>query len=129
MAIWADWRLSPEDWKTLCEGIPGLEQRQATGDPQVGEAVIWCMVNESSYLHSPAVTQRRSTARSPHRLTEQAGLFANRNQRRPSYIALRHRLMAYATQLARACDEGTDLQFEALSWVAPAATRRLDPIR
>ncbi|NUK06837.1 TniQ family protein [Streptomyces lunaelactis] len=117
----ADWCLSPADWKTLCEGIPGLEQRQATGDPQVGEAVIWCMVNQSSYLHSPTVSHRRSSSRSPHRLTEQVGLFANRKQRRPSYATLRHRLLTYATQLARACDDGTDLGFEASSWATAAA--------
>ncbi|MGP3683956.1 TniQ family protein [Streptomyces sp. IBSNAI002] len=124
----ADWRLSPAIWMTLCEGIPGLEQRQATGDPLVGEAVIWCVVNESSYLHSPAVTQRRSTSPSPHRLTEQAGLFANRKQRRPSYVALRQRLVAYARQLARACDDGADLRFDVPSRVTPCATRRLDHI-
>lgn len=125
----ADWCLSSADWKTLCDGIPGLEQRQATGEPQVGEAVIWCMVNQSSYLHSPTVSCRRSTSRSPHRLTDEVGQLANRKQRRPSYATLRQRLLTYAKQLARACDDGTDLGFEAPSWATAAAVLELDPVQ
>ncbi|MDX2600361.1 TniQ family protein [Streptomyces caniscabiei] len=112
----ADWVLTPEDWKTLCEGIPGLEQRQATGDPLIGEAVIWSMVNQASYLHSPTVTHRRSAAHSPGRLTTEVGLFANRSQRRPSYVTLNRRLADYAARLARACDEGSDLRIEVPNW-------------
>lgn len=56
----ATWRLSRGTWVELCAGIPGLEQRGATGDLNVGEALIWSWVNEASYLHSPAVTVRRS---------------------------------------------------------------------
>ncbi|MEV8086617.1 TniQ family protein [Streptomyces nigra] len=124
----ADWRLSLADWKTLCDGVPGLEQRQATGDPRVGEAVIWCMVNEASYLHSPTVTHRRSASHSPHRLTEEAGLFANRNQRRPSYATLSRRLAAYAARLARACDEGSDLRIEVPNWTTPDSVRQQDQV-
>jgi hypothetical protein len=124
----ADWCLSPADWMTLCEGIPGLEQRQATGDPRVGEAVVWSMVNQASYLHSPTVTHRRSAAHSPRRLTEGAGLFANRTQRRPSYVTLNRRLAVYAARLARACDEGSDLRIEVPNWATTATVRQQDPV-
>jgi hypothetical protein len=125
----ADWCLSLADWQALCEGIPGLEQRQATGDPRVGEAVIWCMVNQASYLHSPTLTHRRSDSNSPRRLTEQAGLFANRTQRRPSYATLSCRLATYAARLARACDEGTDLRIEMPDWTTPAALQQREPVQ
>ncbi|MEH0554042.1 TniQ family protein [Streptomyces sp. B21-101] len=124
----ADWCLSLADWKALCEGIPGLEQRQATGDPRVGEAVIWCMVNQASYLHSPTVAHRRSASYSPRRLTEQAALFATRTQRRPSYATLSRRLAAYAARLARACDEGTDLRIEVPNWTTPTGIRQQGPV-
>ncbi|MCX5053068.1 MULTISPECIES: TniQ family protein [unclassified Streptomyces] len=126
----ADWCLSLADWKAPCEGIPGLEQRQATGDPRVGEAVIWCMVNRASYLHSPTVTHRRSDSYSPRRLTEQASLFANRTQRRPSHATLSRRLAAYAARLAQACDEGTDLRIEMPDWTTPTdGVRQRGPVR
>ncbi|MGW3132657.1 TniQ family protein [Streptomyces sp. NPDC001123] len=124
----ADWCLSLADWKALCEGIPGLEQRQATGDPRVGEAVVWCMVNQASYLHSPTVTHRRSASYSPRRLTEEAALFASRTQRRPSYTTLSRRLASYAAQLARACDEGTDLRIEVPNPTTPTGARQQGPV-
>ncbi|CAM5719686.1 TniQ family protein [Streptomyces canus] len=123
----AEWRLSLADWKALCQGIPGLEQRQATGDPRVAEAVIWCMVNQASYLHSPTVTHRRSASHSPGRLTEEAALFATRTQRRPSYATLSRRLATYAARLARACDEGTDLRIEVPNWTAATGVGQQGP--
>ncbi|AYV26217.1 hypothetical protein EES41_05740 [Streptomyces sp. ADI95-16] len=125
----AEWRLSLADWKALCDGIPGLEQRQATGDPRVGEAVIWSMVNQASYLHSPTLTHRRSTADSPRRVTEQTALFANSRQRRPSYVILRTRLAAGAAHLARACDEGSDLRIEVPNWASTTAVQQKDHVR
>lgn len=37
----AIWRLSRSTWVGLCAGIPGLEQQGASGDLNVGEALIW----------------------------------------------------------------------------------------
>ncbi|MEU5134603.1 MULTISPECIES: TniQ family protein [Streptomyces] len=100
----ADWRLSRDQWRDLCSGIPGLEQRAATGDPCVGEALIWSMVNEASYLHSPTVLHRRSASSAPTRITCQAGALLRRQ--RPSFMILRRRLEAHASVLAQLCDRG-----------------------
>ncbi|MFE7780069.1 TniQ family protein [Streptomyces nigrescens] len=103
----ANWRLARGTWRDLCAGIPGLEQQGATGDLNVGEALIWSRVNEASYLHSPAVTVHRSASTAPGRITCTAGQILRRP--RTSYTALSQRLERYAGLIARACDEGRDL--------------------
>ncbi|MGB8939660.1 MAG: hypothetical protein WCD21_05385 [Streptomyces sp.] len=103
----AIWRLSRSTWVELCAGIPGLEQQGASGDLNVGEALIWSWVNEASYLHSPAVTVHRSASTAPDRISCTAGHIIRRP--RHSYTTLSQRLECYAASIARACDEGRDL--------------------
>lgn len=47
------------------------------------------------YLRSAKVTHRHSTSHFPYRLAEEAGPFANWNQRSPSYVTLNRRIAAY----------------------------------
>ncbi|MFF7356432.1 hypothetical protein ACFZA1_27855 [Streptomyces filipinensis] len=100
----ANWRLPRDQWMELCAGISGLEQRGASGDPCVGEAIIWSWVNEASYLHSPTVTLRRSMCQAPDRIADEIGSVIRRQ--RPSFVALSRRLKLYADRLAKACDRG-----------------------
>ncbi len=102
------WRLTREQWQTLCHGIPGLEQQGTTGDTCVGEALLWSMVNEASYLHSPTVLHRRATSTDPDRLTDLAGAILRRD--RVSYVTLRRRLEIYSTHLADTCDRAAPLE-------------------
>ncbi|MCX4734098.1 TniQ family protein [Streptomyces sp. NBC_01363] len=96
------WRLTREQWQALCQNIPGLEQQGLTGDTCVGEALLWSMVNEASYLHSPTVLHRRAASPEPDRITDRAGALLRRD--RSSYVALRRRLEIYAAHLADTCD-------------------------
>ncbi|MFJ1859954.1 TniQ family protein [Streptomyces anulatus] len=118
----AHWRLTRDQWQVLCEDIPGLEQRAATGDTCVGEVLLWSMINESSYLHSPAVLHRRSDSPEPDRITCKAGELLRRD--RPSFVLLRRRLEAYAVRLGDQCDRG-ELPIDN----APAAIQRRVAVR
>ncbi|WP_249400035.1 hypothetical protein [Streptomyces argyrophylli] len=100
----SNWRLSHGQWMRICADISGLEVRGASGDPCVGEAIIWSWANEASYLHSPTVTQRRSMCQVPDRITDEIGSIIRRQ--RPSFVALSRRLKLYADRLGQACDRG-----------------------
>ncbi|MFJ5847974.1 TniQ family protein [Streptomyces sp. NPDC092903] len=116
------WRLTRDQYQLLCEDIPGLEQRGATGDTCVGEVLLWSMINESSYLHSPAVLHRRWDSPQPDRITCKAGEVLRGG--RPSLILLLRRLETYADRLADQCDRGA-----LPTGNAPAAAQRRVAIR
>ena len=113
----AKWRLPPDDWHALRDGLPKLGRGRTSTDPRVGSIFLWSEVTQGEHLHSPTLRELRQTQEDTMLLTLAAGRCYSTDLS-DSRLRLVRRLRVYAGLLGEACDQQTALNVPADEAVA-----------
>ncbi|MER5471996.1 transposase [Streptomyces sp. NPDC002685] len=102
----ASWRMPLDDWLSLSEGLPRLEQLRERANPAIGSALVWAEVTEGERMRSPVVLDLRRCGEDTQALAARLGRMSD-GVRGPS-LRLRRRLHLYAERLAFSCDKNLE---------------------
>ncbi|WP_333761412.1 hypothetical protein [Streptomyces sp. IBSBF 2390] len=119
----SSWHLSDASWAELCDGLKAFRSRPTSPNPSAATALLWALVTQGDYLHSPVLQQLRDVER------DTTSVVASVNQilraakcGKGEKALLAKRLNEYAGHLALACDQtdGADSP-----WSTPSLSTRV----